>query len=612
MRLRALCAVTVLLFSCLAVGAQEHFQFAWLTDLHVGGGTGAEDLRAVVADVNRRRSCRFAVVSGDVSEMGATAELRLAKRLLDSLLVPYFIIPGNHDTKWSESGCTAFSRLWGSECFSFTQGEYHFIGLHQGPVMRMGDGHLSRETLRWVDSVLARIPLETPLIVVTHYPIDESVDNWYELLDRLRQRDVPAILCGHGHANRAMEFEGIPGVMGRSTLRGTGQAGYTIVRVTKDSLIFYEAMVGVAELRQWHLLPLRRRAQEPRSRPIRPDFAVNAQYPDVRPVWSYQGPCTIAAPPAVGEGVVVVGDAGGVIHCCDLAMGEVRWKFQTGGPVHGRPDIAEGCVVCGAGDSCVYCLRTCDGSLRWRVFVGAPVVGSVRIEHGVVFVGDGHGAMHALELASGRTLWTFRGAGGFIETRPLLYRGKVIFGAWDGYLYAVDASGGREVWRWQGGRPGRLYSPAACWPVAAKGKVFIVAPDRHMTALDAESGREVWRTGRHRVREAIGLSEDSSRVYVRCMVDTVVAIASAAEAPEPVWLSPCGYGYDIAPSMPVEHEGLLLFGTKNGYVYALDAATGAVAWRHRLGVTVVNTVTPAGHRKLAATDADGRVALLAW
>src|SRR4029450_8553742 len=91
------------------------------------------------------------------------------------------------------------------------------------------------------------------------------------------------------------------------------------------------------------------------------------------------------------------------------------------------------------------------------------------------------------------SLRDFDRLGGFVETRPLIYGGKVLFGAWDQHLYALDARTGKLAWKWKGDRSGTLFSPAACWPVAAKGKVFIVAPDRRMTAIDAKNGRHIER-----------------------------------------------------------------------------------------------------------------------
>ncbi|NTV81707.1 MAG: hypothetical protein HGA24_09840, partial [Candidatus Aminicenantes bacterium] len=86
--------------------------FAWLSDTHVGSDRGAADLRASVADINKQGSFAFVLVTGDITEMGLYANLRTAKDILDGLRVPYHIIPGNHDTKWSESGGSDVTRLW--------------------------------------------------------------------------------------------------------------------------------------------------------------------------------------------------------------------------------------------------------------------------------------------------------------------------------------------------------------------------------------------------------------------------------------------------------------------------------------------------------------------
>src|SRR5690606_38663174 len=63
----------------------QTFQFAHVTDTHVGGSTGEEDLRATVADINTQAALDFVIVSGDITEFGSDAELMLAKQILDSL-----------------------------------------------------------------------------------------------------------------------------------------------------------------------------------------------------------------------------------------------------------------------------------------------------------------------------------------------------------------------------------------------------------------------------------------------------------------------------------------------------------------------------------------------
>jgi len=206
--------------------------------------------------------------------------------------------------------------------------------------------------------------------------------------------------------------------------------------------------------------------------------------------------------------------------------------------------------------------------------------------------------------------WEFTNVGGFVEAKPLVYEDKVIFGAWDTYLYALSVKDGSLLWKWSNGNAGVLYSPAACWPVAANGKVFVVAPDRFMTAIDAHTGKTIWRSKQHQVRECVGISEDGRRIYARCMTDTVVAFNSSALSPAEVWVTDCGYGYDIDPSMPMERDGVVYFGTKNGLIVALDALSGAILWKHRIGVTIASTPVPLENRRVVVSDLDGRISLL--
>jgi 3',5'-cyclic AMP phosphodiesterase CpdA len=158
MKTRFRCLGVLFFCTSFAFAQTPPFRFAWLSDTHVGSITGAADLRHTLRDINAMRDIDFVMLSGDITEKGSNAELELAKAILDSLNKPYYLIPGNHDTKWSESGATKFPELWGSDKFVFEHGGYCFIGLHQGPIMRMGDGHFAPEDLRWLDSVLVNLP----------------------------------------------------------------------------------------------------------------------------------------------------------------------------------------------------------------------------------------------------------------------------------------------------------------------------------------------------------------------------------------------------------------------------------------------------------------------
>jgi predicted phosphodiesterase len=217
-RITLILFLQVVLFS--VVTSAQQFSFVHLTDTHIGSPMADQDLRNSIKDINQNKDVAFVLISGDITEFGSDDELYLAKRILDSLQKPWYIIPGNHDDNWSESGTNSFKKIFGAETFSFMYGGYFFLGTNCGPNMRMGPGQIPHENLVWMDSVLQRLPIKNmPVVFVNHYPIDSSLNNWYQAIDMLKKHNVQLILCGHGHANHRLTFEGIPAVMGRSNLR---------------------------------------------------------------------------------------------------------------------------------------------------------------------------------------------------------------------------------------------------------------------------------------------------------------------------------------------------------------------------------------------------------
>jgi predicted MPP superfamily phosphohydrolase len=244
---------------CLAA-APGPFRFAWLSDTHVGSTTGEQDLRAAVSDINSLTGLSFVVLSGDVTEYGSREQLRLAKELLDGLKIPCHVIPGNHDAKWSESGATDFGRLWQEDRFVFDHGGFRFIGLHQGPLMKMGDGHWAPQDVHWLEQTLKKLPdPNQPIIFITHYPIDDGIANWYVVLDLLKNYNTQVVLCGHGHANHPYVFEGVPGVMGRSNLRVHAPVGgFNLVEVNDGAMTVSERAIGQHTHPPWHTIRLQK------------------------------------------------------------------------------------------------------------------------------------------------------------------------------------------------------------------------------------------------------------------------------------------------------------------------------------------------------------------
>ncbi|MFO1338366.1 MAG: PQQ-binding-like beta-propeller repeat protein [Burkholderiaceae bacterium] len=169
--------------------------------------------------------------------------------------------------------------------------------------------------------------------------------------------------------------------------------------------------------------------------------------------------------------------------------------------------------------------------------------------------------------------WSFA-TGDRIVGSPAFADGVVYIGSDDGKLYALDAATGRQRWQHRTG------GPVSSSPAVAGGLVYVLSYDGRLHALDAASGAMRWKfaTEGERRFEARGLNGMQPRGQT--------------------FADP----FDCYLSSPVVAGGAVLFGSSDGHVYALDAASGALRWKFRTGDVV--------HASPAV--ADGRVFVGSW
>ena len=598
----------------LGMQAQSVFRFAQLTDLHLSPNNPnpTEDLLRSVAQINATDNIDFVLVTGDVTEEGDRATMEKVKSCLDLLKVKYYVALGNHETKWSDSGCTAFGEIFGSERFEFEHKGFLFLGFNSGPLMRMAYGHVVPQDIRWMMERMEQAGKDKPVILVTHYPLkDGDVDNWYEVTDAVRPYNVRLFIGGHYHANQVHRYDGIPGVLMRSNLRDKdNKQGYGIYEVTSDSIKVFTQRIG-EPAKQWASFSLTEQYYDHQGKAEKyPDFSVNKEYAKAKEQWVVQTGAGIYCSPAVENDKVFVGDDLGCLTAYALKNGKKLCSFASGKRIVGTPAASQGIVVFGSADRNIYGLNAIDGSLRWKVEAAEPVLGAVTIHEGIAYVGASDKTFRAIDIQTGKVVWNYDQVKGYIETKPLIADNKVIFSAWDNTLYALDKHTGNEIWKWTGGLTRMHFSPAAVWPVASNGKVFIADPQRAMTAIDLQNGETIWRTFRSQVRETIGLSDDGERVYSKTMNDSIVCYSTLTDTPEQVWASNVGFGYEHAPSMPQEKDGVMYGSTKEGLLFALEAKTGKIIWKHKVGNSLINTVVPLNGREVLFTATSGEVGII--
>ncbi|MFC0775597.1 outer membrane protein assembly factor BamB family protein [Terrimonas alba] len=593
--------------------SQDPITFVHLSDTHIGSATGAEDLRRTVKDINENPTIQFVVISGDITEFGSDEEIKLAKQILDSLNKPWHIVPGNHDSNWSESGSNTFKKIFGSETFSFKAGQYLFLGTHSGPNMRMSPGQIPRENIVWLDSIL-KVADDKPIIFVNHYPQDSSLNNWFEAIDRLKQKNIQLILCGHGHANRQLNFEGIPAVMGRSNLRAKKEiGGYNIVTIKNNTVSYRERTPGVETKPAWATVEIKNLDfKNSTASYYRPSYDINKAFPGVKEKWTYQDNSDIGSGTATNNKLIFVTNTNGEVVALNKKNGKPVWKYFTQGKIYAIPAVSDNIVVTASSDNFIYALDAKKGKMLWKLQAEKAVLGNPLIRDGVVYIGASDGHFRAIGLKDGKLHWDFNEVKGFVVTRPLIYNNQIYFGCWNNDFYCLDITSGKLRWKWNNGSSGRMLSPAACFPVATGSRVFIVAPDRYMTSFDANTGDVIWRKQMPdlRVRESMGLSKDSSLVFVKTMDGNVYGISTSANEMSPVWKSDVYLGYEISPTAIIENNNIVFVPTQSGTTVAIDRMSGKTLWKHKTSNGLITNLLPVANNQLLVTTMDGKVSLL--
>lgn len=177
-----------------------------------------------------------------------------------------------------------------------------------------------------------------------------------------------------------------------------------------------------------------------------------------------------------------------------------------------------------------------------------------------MFRGD---AAHSGAVASAgpKTLkgvkWTAK-TGGPVVSSPVLAGGTLYIGSDDKSLRAIDPATGAEKWAFATG--GFIRST----PAVVDGTVYFGSYDGFFYAVNAADGKLRWKfeTGGERKFAARGLHGAKPKQQL---------IPDA---------------WDCYQSSPAVVKGRVYFGSGDGCVYALDASTGALVWKHAAGDVV--------------------------
>ena len=561
-------------------------KFAILSDIHVTPGNANEtQLKLAVQEINNS-DADVVLMTGDLTNEGSDVQLHNVKSILDGITKPLYVIPGNHENTWSQSACKTFNDLWGNDRFVFTMGNLVVIGMNCGPFMKMGDGHIKQEDLLWLDKTLSEmVKPGMKVLNINHYPILDDLDNYNDYVCILKKYPVITHLNGHWHRWRQYETDGINGLMVRCLDMGDGDYGYTILDVDLDHewIHVYNKTIGKnPDIRYAYKINTdfywREICTIQESVPA--SFKVEKVYADNASIFTRLG---------IDKNNIYFGNSLGYLRVIDKRTANLKWEYKTQSMLFSRPAVADKVVIMPTGDKRLIWFDKKTGKVINVVNAAGPYVADGVIEDGILYQG-GFKTFQAWDVKSKKLLWQYDSINNYCQAAPVVGDKDIIFGAWDTNLRSLDCKKGSLNWSWNNGKTVNLYSPGNVVPAVTDDKVIIVAPDRNSTALDRKTGKQLWRhyDKNVKVRESLGLSEDSKRAYAKTMDGTVVAMDTQSDDFHMLWETDCGFGYEHAPCIVLEKDGYVYAGSRHGTLAVIEAATGKLVLNYSMGSSEVN------------------------
>jgi eukaryotic-like serine/threonine-protein kinase len=244
-----------------------------------------------------------------------------------------------------------------------------------------------------------------------------------------------------------------------------------------------------------------------------------------------------------------------------------------------------------------------------------PVRSTAALVEGLVYFGSGDGFMYAVNAKTGALRWRFK-TGGAVHSSPSVANGIVYFTSRDCTLYAVSASKGNEVWKFRMGndlpyRNGFDYYLSS--PVFSDGVLYVGSGDGNFYAINAANGTLSWKhTAGSRIRSTAAIAHNS--ILVGTMSGTLLSLNKANGSLQ--WkfdtqgaslkIEDFGFDRSAIVSSPSVANGVITFGCRDGFLYALDLETGGQRWTNDHSVSWVLSTPAVEGGKVFAGSSDAQ------
>ena len=207
----------------------------------------------------------------------------------------------------------------------------------------------------------------------------------------------------------------------------------------------------------------------------------------------------LSAGVGVGESLVLVATANGVVIALNSDDGSEQWRKDVRGEVLAAPQASRGIAIVQTYDGRLIGLSADSGEQLWVYTSDTPVLtlrgtATPVIENGIAYTGFATGKLVAIDITNGNLIWDkpvaiAKGQSEIdrivdVDASPLVSSSRVYAASFNGYLFAFLKRDGRPLWRFD----------ISSYREVAEGfkNIYAVSEKGRLFAIDAESGEQRW------------------------------------------------------------------------------------------------------------------------
>ncbi len=298
--------------------------------------------------------------------------------------------------------------------------------------------------------------------------------------------------------------------------------------------------------------------------------------------WTFAANGSIQAEATIAHGRVYVGTIKGTLHALAAATGKELWKFETKDAIMAAPAFAGGKVFLSSNDGRLYALAADTGAEAWKflsedkISAGAVTIRSPDGTADWVLLNGYDGTTHVLHAADGKVVWTYK-ADEPINGSPAVVDGRfLVFGGCDAQLHVINLKDGTLVHK----IPTSAQIPASIGTFGTM--AFCGNYANQAVGFDVVGGKVAW-TYEDRQLPFMSAPAVNERLVLLGSRDKQLHAIDRLSG-QGVWTFKTGGRVE---GSPIVFTDGVLFGSTDGRLYAASLDKGDELWRLDLGEALV-------------------------